>query len=790
MKKELYSLYLVAVALTALASCDKEDVIDVDSGFDLDSGFNTDSCLIWHVGDAEHLDSLVEYGKNGLIAKTVWTYDEYGRILVIDEYSANGLPTSKSLWDYSEGGKKISVTKLSNTNGVWMESGKSEKTVVATNDTITTFYRKEGGLWLPTGHNECIYDENGRLVMICGFVTGMEIGDKTVYVYDGEGRCVQEKRYVGHDEDWELVSQMDCSFDDKGNCIFRKRQRMNYNTGSFIGDSLMERSFDDKNREVYYSLLRWDYSEDTWVGKQKYSLAYDERGNVIENVIFAWDTANKDWLPKDKTTKSYDEQGRLTSDANYFWKDNKWVGMGPKYEKSYDSNGNLIFDANYVWNNNENDWVLNNYTTNEFDSDGNKTHYLSRNGSTIQEYSLKEGYIITEIGTYNSFTGEASNETRRLEYFDENGNDTLIVEYHWLQGQWKESERLRYTYDDRGNPNSSSKYQNQNGEWVMTNGFKYEINREGNTETRQKYTWNLFYKRWDENSIREVLTYDESDRIMILLTQGKVWENGVDTHWEDEDKTEYTYDSYGNIIEFVESDWYQNENRWKYRHKQEFAFDADGNQTLETDYMFDAAHGVWNGGFKWTAEYDEQGNQTLLMSYDWGYQKGWKPVVKTVSIFDENGNLLDRSKYEMTYRNGAWDWQGTKRTIYTFDPDTQAHLEYNLTFNYITQSWEGSRRETETDGQGKVVSEILYKWIDEEWYKSAEKRYDSKGNIIFDGAYGKADGQESSMIIAYTYDSNNRLVETVRTYNGEVVYSKTVYYSIHKDIKVIDAIKK
>ena len=41
---------------------------------------------------------------------------------------------------------------------------------------------------------------------------------------------------------------------------------------------------------------------------------------------------------------------------------------------------------------------------------------------------------------------------------------------------------------------------------------------------------------------------------MILLTQGKVWENGVDTHWENDDKTEYTYDSYGNIITFASID--------------------------------------------------------------------------------------------------------------------------------------------------------------------------------------------------------------------------------------------
>lgn len=780
MKKVLCSLFLLAVALIAFIACEKENIVIVAP--------DTDSSLIWHIDDVEYLDSITEYGKNGLISRKVWTYDEYGRIIEEQAYPSGGLSSSKTVWSYSEGGKKITVTNYKIENGSWTESLKSERTVVARNDTCVNYYRKESGRWVLTEQGEYRYDDGGSLVMSCGRIAGREDGLKTEYVYDSKGRCIQERRYSGWGDDWVLEGQTDRSFDEKGNLIYIKSQRLNVNTGVILGDSIMECSFDDMNRQTSYSLQKWDFVEASWVGLQKYSLAYDERGNVVENTIYAWNADTQQWQPKDKTAKSYDEEGRLTSDANYIWRDTVWVGLGNKYEKAYDTNGNLIFDAMYVWDNSENCWAFRSSTTNEFDSDGILTHSISKDGTDFQEFIWEDGIKIREKRDYSYVTGELLSASRWVAYVDEIGNDTLIVEYYWLREKWEEFERTRYTYDDSGNQNSNSVYQLQNGEWVMVNGFKYEVNREGNTLTRQKFVWDLFYKRWQETSVRDVLTYDDSGRIKIFLTQMKVWDNATDTHWEDDKRTEYSYDSYGNNIGFVYSYWYAIENRWIYGEKQEYAFDAAGNQTLEANYMFDNTNEIWLGGTKWTAEYDDHGNQTLLMTYQWGYQSGWTPSSKTVSIYNDEGRILDKVKFNMTYRDGVWDWQGDQRTIYMFDPDTKTNREYNLTFNFITQSWEGTRRETVTDAQGNVVQEIVYKWKDEQWVRNTETTYDSRGNELSYNSYQETQDGDSFIEITYSYDFKNRRIETVRSLNGVVVYSKNVYYSVHKDIKVIDGI--
>ena len=775
MKRFLSSLFLIAVLLPAFISCEKEYII-VDS----------DSSLVWHVDDVEYLDSIVEYDNNRLFTRNVWTYDEYGRLIEEIGYSFLWGNNFRRELFYSEGGKRITVVELVNDKGLWVERSKSERVIVARNDTCTDYYKMESGRWVLIEQMEVVYDDAGRPVTYISYHPDNGTSLKSEFKYDSKGHCIQEHLFTRRNDDWILSHEVDRSFDERGNCVYVKSQRTDVNTGSISGDSIMEQSFDEKNRRTSYSLKKWDFSNASWAGKQKYSIAFDERGNVIENVNYVWDATKKDWLPKDKTSKSYDEEGRLISDANYTWRDSVWVGLGFKYEKRFDSNGNLIFDASFVWSDRVNDWAVGHYIANEFDSDGNITHYTTLNGSVVQEYSFEDGYKIRENKTYNSFTGEVSSEIRWFEYYDENGNDTLIVEYHWFREQWEVFEITKYTYDGNGSQNSSSIYRLQNGEWVMINGYKYEAVREGNTQTRQKYVWDLYYQRWEETSTKEVLTYDEAGRIKMFETKTKVWDDAVNTHWEDNKRIEYSYDSNGNKTGFVVSYWHSSENRWIYGEKQEYAFDAAGYKILEAHYMFDNTNQIWLGESKWTAEFDDNGNQTLLMSYKWGYQDGWGPSAKTITIYDDKGNILDRAKYEMTFMDGFWDWQGTMRTIYMFDPETKTHKEYNLTFNFITQSWEGNRMERETDVQGNVICEIVYKWKDEQWFRNTVTTYDSRGNEASYSSYRSTQDGESFIEISYSYDSKNRLVETVRSLNGVVAYTKNVYYSVHKDIKVID----
>ena len=782
MRKVLFSLSFFAVALTAFVSCEKENfIIDpVDS-----EPVDPSSSLIWHFGDVEYLDSITEYNRNGLISRKVWTYDEYGRIVEINEHRTGSSSSGKEVWSYSEGGKKITTINYTVRNDSLIERLKSERTIVAKNDTCTDYYRKEEGKWVLLEQVEGIYDDEGRPLTLISYYSDREFGQKSEFRYDSKGHCTQAYTYYGRGEEWTLTRQVDRSYDERENCIYVKSQSFDINTGIIFGDSIMERSFDMNNRLTSYSLMIRNGDRSSWIGKHKYSLAYDERGNVVENVIYVWDTANNDWQPKDKTSRSYDEKARLISDASYIWQDGKWMGFGFKYEKAYDRNGNLVSDFSYAWDDRENRWTFRSGTTNVFDTDGNMIHTISNDGYGLEEYIWEDGKKIRETRDY-TIAGELLSSTRRIEYFDENGRDTLIEEYHrYKEGEWEKFEKVKYSYDNNGKQINGMTYRFENGEWALSNGFKYEVTVEGNTETRQKYTWNSFYKRWDEIPNDEVRTYDEAGRIKMILTRMKVWDNATDTHWENDEKTEYYYDSYGNNIGYQICDWYESEKQWIYRSKEEYVFDAAGNQTSEAHYMYDAAHSEWMGGLMWQAEYDDLGNQILLISYNFGYSN---PSFKTVSLYDEMGVLLERATYDMTYRDGVWDWQGNKRTIYTFDPDTETHMEFNLTFNRTTQSWEGNRTDRETDAQGNLISEILYKWDNEQWFKSSETKYDSRGNMVSDCKYGKADGVVACLEMAYKYDSKNRLVETLRIYNGEVLYGQNVSYSVHKDIKVIDGI--
>ena len=775
--KRFFSSLCIAMTLFASVSCEKESIITpVDS----------DSSLIWHIADVEFLDSIVEYSGSALSYIEKWDYDEFGRKKAYYKNSKSEKKSTRFEWTYSEGGRNISILESEDTGNGWDEKYKWVVTVVALNDSCSDFYKMEGGSWILETKSEHICDSYGRTLMESGYYPASNIGTKNEYTYDENGYCILHKSYSRLNGEWILSGEKDCSFDERGNCIYVKQLRFNPENGAVIGDSLMERSFDGQNRENSYSLLRWDQSESAWYGIQKYEQTYDERGNVIENIIYAWDSPAGKWIPKERSSRLYDVEGRLTLDANYTWLDGIWVGLGLKYEKGYDSNGNLVLDASYAWDVSDTCWSLRNRVTEVFDSEGNVTHSITEDGFSVEELSWVDGHKVRDSRRYNIVTGELSSANRRIEYVDENGRDTLILSLHWLREEWQESEKAVYTYDARGNETSSYSYKMQDGEWVLMNGYKYEVTVEGNVETKQKYVWDLYYKTWNETSVRDVVTYNESGKIRSILTQEKVWDNATDTHWNDDKRIEYSYDSFGNNTGFVVS---YMDDRWIYGEKQEYAFDAAGNKVLEAHYMYDNTNEVWIGLSKWTAEFDGYGNQTLLMNYKWVDRNEWEPSLKTISLFDEEGRQLDRATFVMKDIDGVWSWQGDSRTVFMYDPETKTTREFNLTFNYATQSWKGDRTDVETDEKGKIVRETVYEWADEQWVRKSDKTFDSKGNPVSVSYSRKVSDGVASIEENYTYDAKNRLVLMVRKYNGEELYRKATYYSVHKGIKVIDDMK-
>lgn len=778
MRTTFFTSVLLAISLPVLVCCkDDKQLLDVAG--------NSSVSVKWHYGDVVLLDSTVGYDKtNTKISTTVLFYDEYGRKTDSNVFSGDGEECCyKTEWSYSEDGKNISVIHYELENGVWKEKIRDIITVVSERDSCRERYLMENGVWVLYGKFEHACDVNGNTILQSSYYISDNYGAKWEYAYDENGYRTLERYNSWKEDKWSPVHQFDCVYDDRGDCLYRKTMRLDQNSGTLVGDSLIERSFDSLYREDGYSLKIWDRSKTTWVGIRKYALAYDDRGNVIENTGYTWDV--NDWVLNDKTSKTFDEEGRMTSVANYLWSNGAWTGVGFKYEKKYDVNGCLVFEGAYSWNASEGNWVLDVSKSKQYGPDEKTVHYEERDATGIVDITLTDtSEIKIQYLILRTEDGEVIEPVlKSVRNMDDAGRIVQAVSWSWNGEEWMEIDKTILTYDLSSDEASARyDYYKQNGEWVLSGGYKYVSIKEGNTVVKQKYVWEAVSKKWKETAVRDVMIYDGSDRITTILSQRKVWDNAVDMHWEDSKRTEYSYDSDGNWTGFVYSYWNGPENIWIYGEKQEYAFDAAGNKIMESNYMFDNNAGKWIGGEKWEAEYDENGNQTLRTCYIWYDQ--WIPSIKDVLSYDNDGNVSDRANYSYSYRNGAWDWIGEYRIIYWFDSETKTYREYNLDYNYATQTWEGNRISWETYESGAVRRETAYSWKDDQWVVVSEKEFDSNGNVLMCSIYDiGGQGYILEQQMEYVYDSMGRLILVIKRDGDTVEYD---YYSVHGNVKIIE----
>ena len=218
-------------------------------------------------------------------------------------------------------------------------------------------------------------------------------------------------------------------------------------------------------------------------------------------------------------------------------------------------------------------------------------------------------------------------------------------------------------------------------------------------------------------------------------------------------RRQFTYDSNGNLIEFVWQDWRDGPdllNSWRHL----YTYDLNGNQTEELRQGWDGADWVINGRYLYT--YDLNGNLTEELGQGWD-GADWVINGRYLYTYDLNGNLTE-------YLWQAWDgtnWWNGNRSLYTYDSNG------NRT-EYIEHYWDGTdlvyeHRELYTyDLNGNLTEELRQGWVDIDWVNSSRHlyTYDLNGNLTeelgqgWDGADWVINGR-----YLYTYDLNGNQTE-------------------------------
>ena len=192
---------------------------------------------------------------------------------------------------------------------------------------------------------------------------------------------------------------------------------------------------------------------------------------------------------------------------------------------------------------------------------------------------------------------------------------------------------------------------------VLKYGLDYEISQFWDETLGQ---WGIGYKI--------DYTYDTNGNLTQFIFYD--W-NG--SEFVNEWKTDYTYDTNENLTQVIDYNW--DISQWGIDYKIEYTYDTNGNLTQEIEYSWNGVQ--WGNQWKTDYTYDTNENLTQVIEYHW-YGSEFENEYKTDYTYDTNGNLTQEIEYSW---NGV-QWDNEWKTDYTYDTNG------NIT-QYIDVYWNG-----------------------------------------------------------------------------------------------------
>jgi hypothetical protein len=319
------------------------------------------------------------------------------------------------------------------------------------------------------------------------------------------------------------------------------------------------------------------------------------------------------------------------------------------------------------------------------------------------------------------YYNESSIESKRDVAFDENGNQTLLINYSWntTSQSLVPSYKYEYSYDANGNYTLILFYfwNTTTQSFVSSYKYEYSYDANGNQTLSIRYSWSTTTQSFVPDTKYEYFCDANGNYTLILFYS---W-NTTAQSFVQNGKNENTYDANGKQTLSIYYNWNTVTQSFVPSSKYEYSYDASGNQTLSIYYNWNTTTQSFAPSIKYEYAYDVNGNQTLYIYYSWnGNTQSFVPNYKEEWTFDANGNQTLRinsnwntntqsfvpvSKYVRTYNNGlpitfltqaiAYKWYSDlgvyKPSFKTegatiLDNDTQLHrkgvlYKYDTNFN-------------------------------------------------------------------------------------------------------------
>ncbi|KAF0237174.1 MAG: hypothetical protein FD181_2098 [Prolixibacteraceae bacterium] len=238
-----------------------------------------------------------------------------------------------------------------------------------------------------------------------------------------------------------------------------------------------------------------------------------------------------------------------------------------------------------------------------------------------QEIQLKSAQAVKQRLDSYSFMEEDKGKVEFV--YDVNGMLTHEREYYWDETTAKMVfvSVSETTYDDRKN-----KIQ-------YMNTYLDEITNQFIIEYKVTYSYDN-----NGNRIQAKGYQPDSDKILILYFQ-----------------YDYTYGTNGKLVQEIRSYINENTSQLEARYKTDYTYNGNGKETQQTDYSWDSyTSKQWEPSSKYESTYDSQGNLILLLESDYTYVNNtmtWKLRSKVEYTYDPNGNLTQELEYDLDNNN-------------------------------------------------------------------------------------------------------------------------------------------
>jgi hypothetical protein len=198
-------------------------------------------------------------------------------------------------------------------------------------------------------------------------------------------------------------------------------------------------------------------------------------------------------------------------------------------------------------------------------------------------------------------------------------------------------------------------------------------------------------------------------------------------------KSEYVYNSFGNVILEISYSWDITDNQWHNSYKIEYTYNDDGLKIKSLGFVWDLEMNQWVNTYLEEFTYNDQKMLSIQLSSSWNEDLNlWKLISQAEFQYDSNNNL--KQKLNSNWDDDIKKLQTIGKTEYSYSDIGKINNE----IYYVLKSFvwiQSGKYDYNYDANGNMFQEIEYYWyeITNQWLEVQKTDY------FFDNSYSFSD---------------------------------------------------